>query len=332
MFDLLNIDAYMIVFIDGKLSTKYSTLNNLIKPNIIYLKKNIINAESGNIKKYSGLIIYLKSNIKIKKPIYMLHISKKTKYKKNNLNLLFLVDKLIKIQILEHYINKSKNKYINNVKIEMNLNENSNMAYFQLIALNKIDYILSHIIVNQKKHSKCELTNIKIYSYYLHYNLEINLKDEYSKCNVLGLFYPKDKNFIKNNIIINHTNNFTQSNVDYKGIIHATGIFHCDINIKKNINHIYGVQKNSNILLDNNPTIKTNPKLKIQSKDVICKHKTIIGKINEDYIFYLRTRGIQKFLAKTLILLSFINEFLTKIEIKALKKYLCCSKFFCFKK
>lgn len=330
---LLNIDAFMIVFIDGKLSKKHSNINKLCDQNIIYLKKNIMNKENDKIKQttYSGLIIYLKSNIK--KPIYMLHISKKQIYKKINLKILILVDKKLKIQILEHFINKSKKKNINNIKMEMNINNHSTLAYYKLVELNKIDYYLSNIVVNQKKYSKCEFYNINIYSYYLYNKLLINLKDEYSKCKVLGLFYPKDKNLIKNKIIINHKNNFTKSNVNYKGIINdtATGILHCYINIKKNITNVYGIQKNSNILLSNNATVKTNPKLKIKSKDVVCTHKTIIGKINEDYIFYLRTRGIKKNLAKTLILLSLINEFLTKIEIKALKKYLCCTKIFCLK-
>lgn len=331
MFDLLNIDAYMIVFIDGKLSKKYSNIINLCEQNIIYLKKNIINKETDKNKKktYSGLILYLKSNITIKKTIYILHISKQKIYKEINFKILVLVEKKLKIQILEHYINKSNNKYINNIKMEMNISDESKIAFFHLVALNTMDYLLSNNVVNQSKYSKCEFYNIKIYSYFLYYKLEINLKDEYSKCNVFGLFYPKDKNLIRNNIIINHIKNFTKSNVNYKGIINATGIFHCYINIKKNIKKIYGVQKNSNILLSNNATIKTNPKLKIKSKDVVCTHKTIVGKINEDYIFYLRTRGITKPLAKSLILLSFINEFLTKLEIKALKNYLCCTKKFC---
>ncbi|AGI27165.1 FeS cluster assembly protein SufD [Candidatus Portiera aleyrodidarum] len=328
MFDiqLLNIDAYMIVVIDGKLSKKYSNINKLCANNLIYLKTNILKKENQFINSYSGLIIYLKSTIKIKKPIYILHISKKKIYTKNNLQIVVFVEKKLKIQMLEHYINKSKIKNINNINMEMNINNKANIAYYKLEELNKIDYYLSNIIVHQKKYSKCEFYNINIYSYYLYNKVLINLKDEYSKCKVLGLFYPKK--LIKNKIIINHKNNFTKSNVDYKGIINDTskGIFNCYINIKKNLKNVYGIQKNSNILLSNNATIKTNPKLKIKSKDVVCTHKTIIGKINEDYIFYLRTRGIKKHLAKTLILLSLINEILKKIEIKSLKKYLFFTK------
>ncbi|AFQ24025.1 ABC transporter permease [Candidatus Portiera aleyrodidarum MED (Bemisia tabaci)] len=330
MCDLLNIDAYMIVFIDGKLSKKYSNVINSCEVNIIYLKNNLMNKETDKIKKkyytYSGLILNLKSNIKIKKPIYMLHISKQKIYKQINLKILVLVEKKLKIQILEHYINKSSNKHINNIKMEMNISDEAKITWFHLVALNTIDYCLSNIVVNLSKYSNCEFYNIKIYSYFLYYNLEINLKDEYSKCDVVGLFSPKDKNFIRNNIIINHITSFTKSNVNYKGLISSTGLLHCYINIKKNIKNIYGIQKSSNILLSNKATIKTNPKLKIKSKDVVCTHKTIVGKINEDYIFYLRTRGLTKPLAKSLILLSFINDFLTKIEIKAFKRYLGCTK------
>ncbi|WP_258172091.1 SufD family Fe-S cluster assembly protein [Candidatus Portiera aleyrodidarum] len=328
---ILNIDAYLIVFIDGRLSKKYSTINKLYGIEIIYLKNIILNnikykIKQGFIKlnRFKGLILYIKSNIKIKKPIYFLYISNKKIYiKKNNLKILIYIEKNINIKIIEHYINKNNIKNINNIFIEININNNTKIDFYKLEELNILDIHMSNMIVNQKKFSKYYFYNINLFCYLLYNKLIINLNKKYSKCILLGLFYPKYKNFIKNNIIINHNYNFTSSNIDFKGIIdnNAKGIFNCYIMIRNNIKNVYGIQKNNNILLSNNSIIKTNPKLKIKSKDVFCTHSTVTGKINKDYIFYLRTRGIKKEIAKNLILLSIINQFFKKIKNISLKKY-----------
>ena len=63
-------------------------------------------------------------------------------------------------------------------------------------------------------------------------------------------------------------------------------------------------------MLSDHATIRSNPKLEIFTDDVECAHGSTTGQINEDALFYLRSRGVPEMVAKNLILKSFLGEVL----------------------
>jgi Fe-S cluster assembly protein SufD len=108
----------------------------------------------------------------------------------------------------------------------------------------------------------------------------------------------------------------------YKGVINdkSTGVFNGKIFVRKDAQKTNAYQSSKNILLSDDATINTKPQLEIYADDVKCSHGTSTGKIDESAMFYLNARGIGKDSARKLLLSSFAQEVINKIEVDSLRE------------
>jgi Fe-S cluster assembly protein SufD len=81
-------------------------------------------------------------------------------------------------------------------------------------------------------------------------------------------------------------------------------------------------QTNRCILLSDDAQINTNPQLEIYADDVKCTHGAAVGQIDEDAVFYLRSRGIDKASARQILVFAFANEVLENLRIERVREHL----------
>ena len=81
-------------------------------------------------------------------------------------------------------------------------------------------------------------------------------------------------------------------------------------------------QANHNLLLSRDAEIDTKPELEIYADDVQCTHGATVGQIDEAQIFYLRSRGIEEAMAKSLLVHAFAHDVIERIRIAALRNRL----------
>ena len=81
-------------------------------------------------------------------------------------------------------------------------------------------------------------------------------------------------------------------------------------------------QSNNNLLLTDEASIDTKPQLEIYADDVACSHGCTIGQLNEDALFYLRSRGIPFKEAQATLMYAFANDVLSNVKIPELKQKL----------
>ena len=79
-------------------------------------------------------------------------------------------------------------------------------------------------------------------------------------------------------------------------------------------------QRNNNILLSHDAKMNSKPHLEIYADDVKCSHGATVGQLDNDALFYLRSRGISKKEARQLLMYAFANEIISKIKVGYLKK------------
>ena len=113
-----------------------------------------------------------------------------------------------------------------------------------------------------------------------------------------------------------------ESNEIYKGIISdkSTGVFNGKIFVRKDAQKTNAYQSSKNILLSDDATINTKPQLEIYADDVKCSHGTSTGRIDQEALFYLKARGIGDESARKLLLASFAQEIINRIEVESLKE------------
>ena len=152
-------------------------------------------------------------------------------------------------------------------------------------------------------------------------NYCINLNKPGSSCFFNGFNIAKKKNHNDNYIEIHHNAKHTLSNLNYHIVSKdsARSVLFAKAIIKKDSSSCEAYQNNKNIILSKSAIVHSNPQLEIYNDDVKCSHGSTTGQIDDDAIYYMRTRGINQNDAKKLILHSFLNDIIKQVSIDNLR-------------
>lgn len=140
---------------------------------------------------------------------------------------------------------------------------------------------------------------------------------------MFGIFLLNGKTHVDNHTNVDHTIPHAESHELYKGILadQSRGVFNGKIFVRQDAQKTNAFQQNNNILLSEDAIINTKPQLEIWADDVKCSHGCTVGQLDEEALFYLQARGIDKMQAKGLLLYAFAGEVLEKIQEESFRNY-----------
>ncbi|MBD0866131.1 MAG: SufD family Fe-S cluster assembly protein [Rhodobacteraceae bacterium] len=117
-------------------------------------------------------------------------------------------------------------------------------------------------------------------------------------------------------VFITHDARNCESRQVFKKVLRngATGVFQGKILVKPDAQKTDGYQISQSLLLDGDSQFLAKPELEIYADDVVCSHGSTSGAIDEDALFYLRSRGVSKGIATDLLTLAFLAEAVEEIE------------------
>jgi|TARA_B110000503_G_scaffold143746_1_gene247929 Fe-S cluster assembly protein SufD len=220
-----------------------------------------------------------------------------------------------RIEVLEKTITQGENAvFINkNTTIHLETGASANITKIQNYPKNIFQ--VYNLDVNQEKES---LFNSNVYSFsggLIRNNLNINQLGEHCESHMHGLYLITGNCHVDNHTTVDHTMPNCYSNELYKGILdeQAKGVFNGKIYVRPYAQKTNAFQSNQNINLSDSASIYTKPQLEIWADDVKCSHGCTIGQLDQEALFYLRSRGIDKPAAKALILIAFAEQSLEYI-------------------
>ena len=143
-------------------------------------------------------------------------------------------------------------------------------------------------------------------------------------CTLNGLYVGRDKQLIDNHTTIDHVMPHCSSHEVYKGILgeQSRAVFNGKIVVRPDAQKTDAKQTNKALLLSDDAQINTKPELEIFANDVKCTHGAAIGQLDDDAIFYLRSRGLGFDEARALLIHAFAEDILTRIKITPLREHL----------
>ena len=123
-------------------------------------------------------------------------------------------------------------------------------------------------------------------------------------------------------ITVDHCAPNCNSYQDYRSVLtdKAVGVFQGKIHVHQIAQKTDGFQMAKSLLLSPQATMNTKPELEIYADDVKCSHGATAGRLDEDALFYLRTRGIPEKQARNLLIQAFVNEVIEKVTDKAVRE------------
>jgi Fe-S cluster assembly protein SufD len=120
---------------------------------------------------------------------------------------------------------------------------------------------------------------------------------------------------------VDHASPHGTSRELYKGILsgHARGVFNGFVLVRPDAQKTNAQQFNYNLLISDDAQVNTKPTLEIAADDVKCSHGSTVGRLDEDGLFYLRTRGLNERVARRMLTVAFASEIAQAIPQESLQ-------------
>jgi Fe-S cluster assembly scaffold protein SufB len=230
-------------------------------------------------------------------------------------SLVIFVEKNCNIELLQ--VNLGKDNSSLSQSTFLSLEENSSVNHGVISHGEDISNLLNSINVIQQKNSEYNLGSLHFKFNYARFEISIKQSAGNARTNIKGLQITKKDEQISTytKIDFNGPNGFldqiNKSLADDKS--HA--IFAGSIKVPKIAQKTDASQLSRNLLLSNLAQIDTRPQLEIIADDVKCKHGATISQLNEEELFYMRTRGITLAEASKLQLSSYFQEIISFIPV-----------------
>jgi Fe-S cluster assembly protein SufD len=312
---------HQIIFLNGEM-VKKPEINGVLVTS--YTDKNpsfedaftALNAAYAN----NGYRIHVEKNVHLKDSIEVIFLSKNTTNNfiqyRNRIDL----NESSSIKIIEHFKCLDKNLCFTNSLTNINLDKSSNIEFNKLQNHNDFQIVVDNTIINQDEKSYSTINTLLLGGKFTRNNLSFYQNGEYCESNMNGVVILNNNEFGDNHTYVDHKNANCESNELYKGIYldKSKGVFNGKIMVRPDAQKINAFQANNNLLLSENSSINSKPQLEIYADDVKCSHGCTIGQLDDNALFYMRTRGISKEDAKTILTFAFASEAIEKLTIDEL--------------
>jgi Fe-S cluster assembly protein SufD len=272
-----------------------------------------------------GAYVYLPRRTALEAPIHLLFVSATdgNAAMAHPHNLLVAEDET-EAGIIEDYVSFCSGTFFSNVVTELVAGENAVLSHYliereDLQALN-----VSTLRLQQARSANVSSHSVLLGGALVRNNVHPVLNGEGGECLINGLFIGSGRQHMDNYMLVEHASPHCSSRQFYNGILdgQAHGVFHGRIIVHKDAQKTDAKQTNRNLLLSDDTQIDTKPQLEIYADDVKCTHGATIGQIEENALFYLRSRGIDEISARRLLLLAFANESLDRMKDSHVRQYL----------
>jgi Fe-S cluster assembly protein SufD len=220
-------------------------------------------------------------------------------------------------KIVETYIGLAKNTYLTNAVTEISLGDNSIVEHdkFQGDSINAYHIAATHM--HMKKASRYTSNVISIGGSIVRNNIIVRFDDERAECILNGLSLGSGTQVVDNHTVIDHAKPHCISHELYKSILNgkSKGVFNGKIFVRKDSQKTDAKQTNKTLLLSDDATMNTKPQLEIFADDVKCTHGATIGQLDDEQIFYLRSRGINLEAARDILTSAFAGDVVGRITV-----------------
>ena len=229
-----------------------------------------------------------------------------------------------KATFIDYQVSLDDAPYFVNKVVEIKGCVHADITYHSLQEESNQMIKVSNVVTDIQQDSQFTSTQITLSGDMVRNNLTLNLLGSNSVGNMYGLYLLHGKSHVDNHTNVDHTIPHAESNELYKGILtdQSRGVFNGKIFVRQIAQKTNAFQQNNNILLSEDAIINTKPQLEIWADDVKCSHGCTVGQLDEEALFYLQARGIDKITAKGLLLYAFAGEVLDKIEDDSLRNYI----------
>ena len=274
-----------------------------------------------------GTFIHVPAGTVVEDPIQLLYVSMgfqaQNPFATHPRNLI-VVEPNSQLVVFETHLGLESSVYLTNSVVELSAGENSVVDYYRLQQESPEAFHVSTSHIRQASNSTVRSHFVDVGGALVRNGLSAVLGGEGADTTLNGLFLVSSRRLVDNHTQLEHAAAHCNSRELYKGILRdqSRAVFHGRIVVQPGAQKTDSKQTNSNLLLSDEALVNTKPQLEIYADDVKCTHGATIGQLDEEAIFYLRTRGISKEAARSMLVHGFAKDMIGQVQLEPLRQQL----------
>lgn len=269
-----------------------------------------------------GVFVHVPRGARLSKPVQVVNLVDSDEDTFNQHRNLIVVEENAEMTIIICDHTLSPRKFLTNAVTEIHVGENARFNIIRVQNEHNNACKITHTFIHQERNSYASSANITLHGGLVRNSTYHYLGGEGAETNSFGLFLADKWQHIDNFVNVDHAFPKCTSNQLFKGVLDemATGAFNGRIYVAPDAQGTQAYQKNNNILLTDDAKMDTKPQLEIFADDVKCSHGATVGQLDENALFYLQSRGIDKSQARLMLMFAFAHEVIQNINVEALRE------------
>ncbi|MDP4130427.1 MAG: Fe-S cluster assembly protein SufD [Bacteroidota bacterium] len=273
---------------------------------------------------HGGVFVHIKKDQVLEHPVYVYNI---TDARSANIlaqpRSLIHINENAQVQLVETYITLGANQSFTNQVMEVTVEKDARLEYYKIQNDGDHTNQVSTTHIRQTGKSNVHTVTVSLNGGLVRNNLNLILDAKFCEAHLYGLYFQTGNSHIDNHTIVDNIKPNCLSNELYKGIMsdQSTGVFNGKIFVRPQAQKTNAYQSNKNVLLSDTTSVNAKPQLEIFADDVKCTHGCTVGKLNEEGLFYLQSRGIPEKTARTLLLRAYSADILEHIKPAPIRSY-----------
>jgi len=337
---IADLDAYRIVFADGRLQSSASelpagvtlnALSELIEENAEQATTalqwdadaplfNAANAANSALAR-DGVCLCVADGVVLDKPLYIVHIASNSGA--SHLRHALWLGKHAEAHVVEHYSGDSAEAGLTHAITRVHLAEGASLSHDRLQIESTHQFHLGRLDVTQKRNSRFTSHVAALGASLSRLDIAVALEESGAECTLNGLYTLAGRQHCDHHTQIDHIAPHCTSHEHYRGVLdgRAHGVFNGKIVIHKDASGTDSTQSNANLLLSDKAEIDAKPELVINHDDVKAAHGCTVGQLDDNQLFYLKSRGLSDVEARQMLTCAFADTVLTRMRSSAVRQF-----------
>lgn len=289
----------------GKLAT--SSKNGIVALNTMFAQ--------------DGFVVYVPQGVAVERPIQLVNIFRSDVDLMANRRVLVIMEPRseAKLLVCDHSIDTVR--FLANQVIEVFVGEGASFDYYDLEESSDTTTRFSSLFVKQEAESNVVINGITLTNGLTRNDYQVELLGERAETTLCGMSILDKEQHVDTYTHITHAVPRCKSNELFKNVLNdqAVGAFSGRILVREGADKTEAYQSNRNLCATREARMYSKPQLEIYADDVKCSHGMTTGQLDEEAIFYMRSRGISLEEARMLLSVAFTSDVIDHVRVEALR-------------
>jgi Fe-S cluster assembly protein SufD len=330
-----NLDCTRAVFVNGRFDASLSqlphgvrvvaatsadeSLRSLLAVPTSWQDDTFVNLNTALFQ--DALVLELTADAVLEKPLELLHVNVPgLEAAAHHLRCIIRLGSHAQATLVERYVGLETAQHLTNGLVQIDLAAGSKLTHVRLQEESLQGFHVGRVLVQQAADSSYVSHNVQTSAAWSRLDIATDLNAPGAEAHLNGLYTVNGRQHLDNHTWINHSAPQTTSRELYRGILDGNGraVFNGKVLVAKNAAKTDAQQSNHNLLLSKGAEIDTKPELEIYADDVKCSHGATIGQLDEQQLFYLRSRGLDAETARAVLVGAFAGRLVDLLPSPAL--------------